>query len=124
MPVRCRDDAGEIEPQHRAGQHAGVELRRIDCGGPKPRRQCAPRGFDGWSRHLPSLRTQGSMRRDGAISAEVVAFLENDELWLWVPAFAGTTPDLLPPLTPPHPARRAGRPGVRWSMHRPTRRPL
>src|SRR5260370_42356341 len=41
---------------------------------------------------MSSLRKQGPIRRDPSIRAvEVDAFRNNERLWLWVPAFAGTT---------------------------------
>ncbi len=45
---------------------------------------------------MSSLRTQGPIRRDLSSWAVGVDIACNDErLWLWVPAFAGTTLKLL-----------------------------
>jgi hypothetical protein len=45
---------------------------------------------------LSSLRTQGPIRRDlSSWTAEVDIARNNKSLWLWVPAFAGTTLKLL-----------------------------
>jgi hypothetical protein len=45
---------------------------------------------------MSSLRTQEPIRRDlSSWTVEVDIARNKERLWLWVPAFAGTTPKLL-----------------------------
>ncbi len=151
QPVRGCDHAGQVEPEHLAGQAAARRVRpnrwrrsetvplrpvarsRRFAQRRNPSCGMSPDRTGAATNSASSLRTQGPITPglcflgDASTAALASAGAEPQRQGVWVPAFAGTTKGVARPvstLTPRRPGRRAGRPGARSSARRSVRRAL